>query len=68
MTYLPRLGISNRHQPIRIAEPAKQGSPHHWKFPKVKTALRFAEVIRNLENDHVHSMEKREAKHKKKII
>jgi hypothetical protein len=39
---LPRLGISGRHLPLKIAEHAKQGSAHHWKSPKVHTSTRFA--------------------------
>jgi hypothetical protein len=37
---LSRLGISGRHLPLTIAAPAKQSSPHHWKFPKVHTGPR----------------------------
>jgi hypothetical protein len=33
------LGISGRHLPLKIAAPAKQGSPHRWKF---STGQRFA--------------------------
>jgi hypothetical protein len=34
--------ISSRHLPLKIAVPVKQGSPHHWKFPKVHIGRRFA--------------------------
>jgi hypothetical protein len=40
--YLPRLGISSRHLPLKIAAHAKQGSAHHWKISKVHTGPRFA--------------------------
>jgi hypothetical protein len=30
---------------FEIAAPAKQGSPHHWKFPKVHTFPRFAHGV-----------------------
>jgi hypothetical protein len=40
---LPRVGISGRHLPLKIAVPAKQGSAHHWKFSKVHTGPRFAQ-------------------------
>jgi hypothetical protein len=39
---LPRLGISGRHLPLKIAAPAKQGSPHRWIFFKVHSGPRFA--------------------------
>jgi hypothetical protein len=39
---LPRLKISGRHLPLKLAAPAKQGSSHHWKFSMVHTGLRFA--------------------------
>jgi hypothetical protein len=31
---LPRLGINDRHLPLKIAVPTKLDSPHHWKFPR----------------------------------
>jgi hypothetical protein len=31
---LSRLGISGRHLPLKIAEPTKQVSAHHWKFSR----------------------------------
>jgi hypothetical protein len=33
---------SGRHLPLKIAAPATQGSPDHWKFSKVYTGPRFA--------------------------
>jgi hypothetical protein len=39
---MPRLGISGRHVPLKIAAHAKQSSPHHWKLSKVHTGPRFA--------------------------
>jgi hypothetical protein len=43
MTYAwPRLGVSERQLPLKIAAPTKQVSPHHWKFSKVHTGPRCA--------------------------
>jgi hypothetical protein len=39
---LPRLGISARHLPLKIAAPAKKVSPHHWKFSKVHIGQQLA--------------------------
>jgi hypothetical protein len=39
--WLPRLGISSRHLPLKIAVPTKQGSAHRWKFSKVHIGPRF---------------------------
>jgi hypothetical protein len=39
---LPRLGISGRHLPLKIAATTKQGFLHQWKFSKVHTSQRFA--------------------------
>jgi hypothetical protein len=37
------VGICRRHLRLKIAAPAKQGSPHHWEFFKVHTGPRFAQ-------------------------
>jgi hypothetical protein len=42
MPCLPCLGICSRHLPLKIAVPAKQDPPHHWKFSKVHTNPTFA--------------------------
>jgi hypothetical protein len=39
---LPRLGVCSRQPSTEIAAPAKQSYPHHWKFSKAHTDLRFA--------------------------
>jgi hypothetical protein len=39
---LALLGTSSRLLPHKIAAPAKQGSPHHWKFSKIHTSPQFA--------------------------
>jgi hypothetical protein len=36
------LGNLCRHPPPKIPAPAKQGSPHNWKFLKVRTGPRAA--------------------------
>jgi hypothetical protein len=42
MTYAcPAWELAGRHVPLKIAAPAKQGSPHHRKFSKVHTDPRF---------------------------
>jgi hypothetical protein len=33
--------FSGKHLPLKIAEPAKQGSPHYWKFSKLHTGPQF---------------------------
>jgi hypothetical protein len=40
--FLPCLGSSSRHLPLKIAAPAKQGLLLHWKFSKVHTGPQFA--------------------------
>jgi hypothetical protein len=47
----PRLRISGRHLPCEIAAPAKQGSPHDWKFSKARTGSRFAHNFQYTQQD-----------------
>jgi hypothetical protein len=42
MTLLARLLAADTYLPLKIAAPAKQGSPHHWKFSKLHVGSRFA--------------------------
>jgi hypothetical protein len=39
---LPSLWVCGRQPSTEIAAPAKQSSPHHWKFSKAHTDSRFA--------------------------
>jgi hypothetical protein len=36
------MGVCSRQPSTEIAAPAKQTSPHHWKFSKAHTGSRFA--------------------------
>jgi hypothetical protein len=59
---LPNLGISGRHVPLKIAEPTKQGSPHHWKFPKVRAGPRFTHGFQSsLLYDYITKLGRRQA-------
>jgi hypothetical protein len=42
MTCLSRLGIRGRYPSVKIATPAKEGSPHHWQFSKAHSGLQIA--------------------------
>lgn len=42
MTYAWPPGNLRRHQPLKIAAPAKQGFPHHRKYYKDDTGPRYA--------------------------
>jgi hypothetical protein len=43
MTYAcPAWEIAPDHHLLKLQAPAKQSSPHHWKYSKVHTASRFA--------------------------
>jgi hypothetical protein len=37
-----RLRIRGRYPSVKIAMPAKQGSPHHWQFSRAHAGLRIA--------------------------
>jgi hypothetical protein len=75
---LPRLGVYSRQPSTEIPAPAKQISPHHWKFRDLHMAFKLpyiydyitklcrqqGEVIQNHENAIIRNIGRGEPRHR----